>query len=240
MLSTQDAFRKFRSRLELNRKEQEDASRRQKEVREVMDAAFEIEHEFLTGSYARWTKTKPLKDVDIFCVLAKKHRHYRDQAPSVLLGDVEKALVKRYGGAHVSQQRRSCTVDFGVTAVEDRTDYKVMSVDVVPAFTKASYYEIPDTAMSGWTETNPSIHHDKAVEAQQAYSDEWKGLVRMMKRWNNRLYPDFPKSTNTLYLYILRATLSVRPAQVDGIYVGYIRISQRAQIPYISIFYGLN
>ena len=186
MLSTQDAFRKFRSRLELNRKEQKDASRRQKEVRQVMDAAFEIEHDFLTGSYARWTKTKPLKDVDIFFVLAKKHRHYRDQAPSVLLGDVEKALVKRYGGAHVSQQRRSCTVDFGVTAVEDRTDYKVMSVDVVPAFTKASHYEIPDTTTSGWTETNPRIHYDKAVEAQRAYSDEWKGLVRMMKRWNNQ------------------------------------------------------
>ena len=50
MLSTQDAFRKFRSRLELNRKEQKDASRRQKEVRQVMDAAFEIEHDFLTGS----------------------------------------------------------------------------------------------------------------------------------------------------------------------------------------------
>ena len=37
-----------------------------------------------------------------------------------------------------------------------------------------------------------------------------------------RLYPDFPKSTNTLYLYILRAKLSVRPAQVDGIYVNII------------------
>ena len=36
------------------------------------------------------------------------------------------------------------------------------------------------------------------------------------------LYPDFPKSTNTLYLYILRAKLSVRPAQVDGIYVNII------------------
>ena len=39
------------------------------------------------------------------------------------------------------------------------------------------------------------------------------------KKW---LYPDFPKSTNTLYLYILRAKLSVRPAQVDGIYVNII------------------
>ena len=185
MLSTQDAFRKFRSRLELNTKEQEDASRRQKEIREVMDAAFEIEHDFLTGSYARWTKTKPLKDVDIFCVLAKKHRTYREQAPSVLLADIETALAKKYGKENVSRQRRSCTVDFGVKSVEDRTDYKVMSFDVVPAFTKASHYEIPDTATSsGWTETNPKVHYDKAVEAQKAYSDEWKGLVRMMKKWN--------------------------------------------------------
>lgn len=187
MLSTQDAFRKFRSKLELNTKEQEDASRRQKEIREVMDAAFEIDHDFLTGSYARWTKTKPLKDVDVFCVLAKKHRDYRDKPPSVLLADVETALAKKYGNENVSQQRRSCTVQFGVKPVEDLTDYKVMSFDVVPAFTKNSHYEIPDTATSsGWTETNPKVHYDKAVEAQKAYSDEWKGLVRMMKKWNNQ------------------------------------------------------
>ena len=42
------------------------------------------------------------------------------------------------------------------------------------------------------------------------------------RRAEVRLYPDFPKSTNTLYLYILRAKLSVRPAQVDGIYVNII------------------
>lgn len=187
MLSTQDAFRKFRSRLELQPKEQEDASRRQKEIREVMNDGFEIDNDFLTGSYARWTKTKPLKDVDIFCVLASKHRDYRDKVPSVLLTDVEKVLAKEYGSGKVSRQRRSCTVEFDVKAVEDRTDYKVMSFDVVPAFTKNSHYEIPDTATSsGWTETNPKVHYDKAVEAQQTYSDEWKGLVRMMKKWNGQ------------------------------------------------------
>jgi len=187
MLSTQDAFRKFRSRLELQPKEQEDASRRQKEIREVMNHGFEIDTDFLTGSYARWTKTKPLKDVDIFCVLATKHRDYRDKAPSVLLADVEKVLAKKYGSGNVSRQRRSCTVEFEVKAVEDRTDYKVMSFDVVPAFTKNGHYEIPDTATSsGWTETNPKVHYDKAVEAQKAYSDEWKGLVRMMKKWNSQ------------------------------------------------------
>ena len=154
MISTQDAFRKFRSRLELKQKEQDDASRRQKEIREVMDDAFDIDHDFLTGSYRRWTKTKPLKDVDIFCVLGAKERHYRDKPPATLLSAVESALAKKYGSDKVSKQRRSCTVEFGVTPVDDRTDYKVMSFDVVPAFAKEDHYEIPDTATSsGWTET---------------------------------------------------------------------------------------
>ena len=69
MISIQDAFKKFRSRLELTSAEQADASRRQNEIREIMNENFGIDDDFLTGSYARWTKTKPLKDVDIFCVL---------------------------------------------------------------------------------------------------------------------------------------------------------------------------
>src|SRR5437016_11895449 len=85
MISTHDAFKKFRSRLELNDREQQDASRRQKEIRELMDRSFDVEQDFLTGSYARWTKSKPLKDVDIFCVLGEKEWHYRNSHPSVLL-----------------------------------------------------------------------------------------------------------------------------------------------------------
>jgi hypothetical protein len=66
-----------------------------------------------------------------------------------------------------------------------------MSFDVVPAFPKGDHYEIPDTARdTGWTETNPEIHYQLAVEAQEAYSGEWKGLVRMMKSWNR--YHDKP------------------------------------------------
>ncbi len=65
-LSIDDAFRKFKSRLELNDKEQQNASARQNEVRNFLDTRFSIDRSFLTGSYARWTKTKPLKDIDIF------------------------------------------------------------------------------------------------------------------------------------------------------------------------------
>lgn len=185
-MTVQEAFIKFRSKLELTNQESTDASSRQKEVRGVMDGAFHIERDFLTGSYARWTKIKPLKDVDIFCVLGTDERHYRDKKPSVLLANVEKALVKKYGSSNVSQQRRSCTVNFGVQEDENgETGGKVMSFDVVPAFTLNDYYEIPDTATtSGWTKTNPTVHYDKAVAAQAAYNQQWKFLVRMMKAWN--------------------------------------------------------
>jgi hypothetical protein len=39
--------------------------------------------------------------------------------------------------------------------------------------------------LGNWIKTNPKVHADKAVAAHQAYSSEWKGLVRMVKYWNN-------------------------------------------------------
>lgn len=187
MISTQDAFKKFRSRLELTQGEQDDASRRQKEIRAVMDEAFAIDTDFLTGSYARWTKTKPLKDVDIFCVLGDAERDYRSKHPSVLLSAVEDTLAKKYEHSNVTMQRRSVTVSFGVVEVDGETNNQVMSFDVVPAFAKDEYFEIPDTARaSGWTATNPKVHADLAVKANKAYSGEWKGMVRMMKAWNRQ------------------------------------------------------
>jgi len=184
MLTIDEAFAKFKSRLELTDKEQKDASRRQKEIRTHMDSKFDIDTDFLTGSYRRWTKTKPLKDVDIFEVLGEKERHYRSKPPSVLLAAVHDALVEKYGADRVTTQRRSVSVDFGVSAPDDETE-EVMSIDVVPAFVKDEHYEIPDTKTPGWTNTNPKVHEDKAVDANKAFDGEWKALVRMMKYWNN-------------------------------------------------------
>lgn len=186
MLTIEEAFRKFKSRLELNEKEQKNATERHTEVREYIRSKFSIARDFLTGSYARYTKTKPLKDIDIFFVMTDKEKRYRDQAASVVLDDYEKALVDKYGRAAVRRQSRSINVDFGVVVGEDdKTDYKVMSVDVVPVFDAGKDYEIPDGDTGKWIETDPEIHAEKATAAHQAYSSEWKGLVRMLKYWNN-------------------------------------------------------
>ncbi len=187
MISILDAFKKFRGRLELSEQEQNDASRRHQEIRDYLKGELDIERDFLSGSYKRWTKTKPLKDVDVFCVLGQKERRRRNESPDSLLLAVEKLLAKKYGSANVSRQRRSVTVDFGVKPDENEDSQgKIMSFDVVPAFSKGDHYEIPDSAtISGWTETDPEVHAELATQAHRKYKDEWKGIVRMTKKWND-------------------------------------------------------
>ena len=109
-LTIDEAFRKFKSRLELNQREQDNASARHKEVREYLYTKFDIEGDFLTGSYARYTKTKPLKDIDIFFPMKQSERHYRNKAAGVVLDDYKTALVDKYGCAAVRRQSRSVTI----------------------------------------------------------------------------------------------------------------------------------
>ena len=187
MLTIDEAFRKFKSRLELNTREQENASKRHTEVREYIRTKFSIDRDFLTGSYARYTKTKPLKDIDIFFVMADTDaKKYRAQAPQVVLDAYYDALVEKYGQDAVRKQGRSINVDFGVVVdSDDNTDYRVLSVDVVPAVAAGDDYEIPNSDTGKWMKTNPEIHAEKAKLAHQAFDSEWKGLVRMVKYWNN-------------------------------------------------------
>jgi hypothetical protein len=186
MLTTDEAFRKFKGRLELNDREQADAGRRHSQVRAFIRSEFDIQNDFLTGSYRRWTKTKPLKDIDIFFVLGSGEADYREKHPSAVIDAFYKALVKKYGEGALKKQARSVNIDFGVRPdADDKTDFKVLSIDAVPAFAKGDDYEIPDTDTGSWIETNPKLHAEKATAAHQAYSSEWKGLVRMAKYWNN-------------------------------------------------------
>ena len=185
MLTINEAFRKFKSRLELNEREQKNASARHNEVRSYLSTRFKVDRSFLTGSYARYTKTKPLKDIDIFFELNEDEAHYRAKAPSAVIGDFYDALVDKYGNS-VRRQTRSVNVDFGIIVdADDNTDYRVVSIDVVPAFAAGADYEIADDGTGEWIKTNPETHASMATAAHQAFSNEWKGLVRMVKYWNN-------------------------------------------------------
>src|SRR4051794_22063486 len=113
MLNTKQAFDKFRQRLELSEREQKDAEKRHAEVRDCIRGGFRIDTDFLSGSYRRHTKTKPLKDVDIMFVLGKDERGRRDKPPIETLRAFEACLKKKYTGQdQVEMGRRSVTVEF--------------------------------------------------------------------------------------------------------------------------------
>ena len=183
MLSVSDAFDKFKSRLELSSTEQQDASSRQQRIRKIIDDAFDVEDDFLTGSYRRHTKTKPLKDVDIFIVLSSNENHYLDKPPDDVLAGFKEPLVEKYGEDRVEIQRRSVRVDFGVQLVDELSD-KVMSFDVTPAFKLNRHYTICDRDEGNWMQTDPTVHATRATDANEDFEGHWKPLVKMLKKWN--------------------------------------------------------
>lgn len=220
MISLDEAFRKFKSRLELTEKEQSDASRRQNDIRDLLREHFDIDRDILTGSYARWTKTKPLKDVDIFCILGDDESHFRDEHPTAVLKAFRKPLADRYGDNKVEFQRRSVQADFGVNAVDDDAGEQVMSFDVVPAFAVGKHYEIPDTIIGGWIKTDPEVHKENGVEANKAFSQEWKPLVKMIKKWNQVVEKPIkpPFLIEVMALKILVAPFSNYPHELKTFY----------------------
>src|SRR3712207_6153381 len=119
MLTLDEAFAKFKSRQELTDREQKDVSLRHREVRDVVATGLGIERDFLTGSYDRWTKTRPLRDVDVFCVLDEGERGYRHRPPRAILDQVEAILAPEYGDNRVAVDRMAVTVDFGIRVNED-------------------------------------------------------------------------------------------------------------------------
>lgn len=186
MITIDEAFKKFKSRLELNDREQKDAIKKHTEVREYVASGFSIKDDFLSGSYKRHTKTKPLKDVDIFFVLneEKESKYLKD--PKGLIADMAKHLAKKYGEKNINPNRRSVEIVFN-NAPEDSDDDTdvVFSIDVVPGFESGKNYKIPDALLKeGWVLTNPKIHAEKATQANKDFDEEWKPMVKMIKKWN--------------------------------------------------------
>lgn len=184
MITVTEAFETFRQRLELTPTEREDAQRRHTEVRECIREGFNVERDFLTGSYARNTKTKRLKDIDIFFVLGENERHWRDKAPSAILAAFEKQLLKKYSRSDVEQGRRCVTVEFDKVYTTQDQDGKVLSIDAVPAFDADGHYEIPDGTIGTWIESDPEVHKEQATAKNKQLGGKWVPFVKMVKRWN--------------------------------------------------------
>lgn len=175
-----DAFDNLKSALEITETEQDLASTRRQTIYDLLSAQWDLTGAFLTGSYGRRTKTKKLKDVDIFAVVDpngdKKGLH--QSTPSTVLEDLKSVLEGHYPG-RVTIDVLACAISFGT---ED-----IMSFEVVPTFERAGGgYEIPDMSSGRWIPTDPTRHADMATAKNKDCSDKWIPLVKMLKGMNRQ------------------------------------------------------
>jgi hypothetical protein len=186
VITVNEAFTKFKSNLELTAGEQKDAIRRREQVYEHLCGGMAISERFLTGSYARWTKTKPLKDVDMFVLLADSERGYLDRRSDEILAVVGAILEPVYGEERFGLGRHSVRVDFGRRVDADVSD-GVMSFDIVPAFRAerdSDGFLIPNAITRQWIKSDPRVHKSMAEDANKAFDLKWKPVVKMIKKWN--------------------------------------------------------
>src|SRR6266511_443452 len=97
-----DAFANLKSNLEITATESQQAQTRHTNIREYLRKHWDVEDDFLTGSYRRDTKTKKLKDVDIFVVIDDDGPQgaYRDQAPGRVLDALRDLLRAKWPDAY--------------------------------------------------------------------------------------------------------------------------------------------
>lgn len=173
-----EAFEKLRKNLEITQTERDFASRKHNEIRDHITSEWDLSDDFLTGSYRRETKTKRLKDVDIFVVIDPDGNQgsLRNETPSRILGDLHSLLQKKYD--QVVEDGFACTVSFG-------PEEEIASFDIVPAYSRSGGgYEIPDARRGRWIATNPKVHAEMTTDKNESCGKKFIPLTKMLKAIN--------------------------------------------------------
>jgi hypothetical protein len=173
-----EGFEKLRANLEITKTERDFASRKHTEIRDHIGGEWDLARDFLTGSYRRETKTKRLKDVDIFAVLEADGEQgaLRQEAPSQILAQLHALLAKKYD--QVSEDGFACTITFG-------PEEEIASFDVVPAYERSGGgYEIPDARRGRWIATDPEVHREMTSAKNESCAKKFVPFVKMIKAIN--------------------------------------------------------
>ena len=201
MTYVDDAFNKCKTTLETTATEQTFAKRKHEDIRTVVRTSWTLADDFLTGSYRRHTKTKRLKDVDIFVVIdsAGPQAHLRGLHPSKVLEALKAVLELKF--SNVTVDGFACVIKYGA-------DDEVASFDVVPAFKRrGSGWEIPDVERGIWIPTNPKRHHEESTKINNRCDKRFVPFVKMIKGINR----NFDDPINPSFLLEVMAQRLVDP-----------------------------
>ena len=176
-----DAFLGLKHNLEITQTESRLAQAHHTEIRDYLRERWSIDDDFLTGSYKRDTKTKRLKDVDIFVVISDDgpQSAYRDRPPVEVLNALCRLLQARWPDAY--RDGMAIVIPYG-------SDDEIMSMEVVPAFhRKGGGYHIPNPAAGNWIATDPEKHAEASTAKNKECDDKYVPFVKMVKAINREL-----------------------------------------------------
>ena len=137
---------------------------------------------FLSGSYAKHTSIRPVKnekkrDVDIIVVT-----NYTDNEDSAdVLEELQEVLKESSTYDTATIQRHSVGIEMGQ-----------VSVDVVPVISDSDdneLYYIGDSENGDWTITDPKGHKTWSTTVNQDNNNEFKPLVKIFKWWRRTNCP---------------------------------------------------
>lgn len=170
-----DAFAGLKSNLEITTTEQSLAQTRHALVRDHVRESWDLVDDFLTGSYARHTKTKKLKDVDIFVVVDP--------------GGSQAALASGSGRAAVDalcevlRTKWSDVQGDDYVATVNYAGEDVASYEVAPVFARAAGgYTMP--CGWDWMATDPTEHARLVTAKNKDCDGGFVPLVKMVKGIN--------------------------------------------------------
>lgn len=135
---------------------------------------------FYIGSWAKQTRIRPPRDVDLYFVLPvavyQRFEPYQGNRQSALLQEVKTRLLARYPKSDIKGDGPVVLVGF-----------ESYSVEVVPAFLysadERSYY-VCDTKGGGRYMTTKPLHEVDAISAADSRNaGNVRGLVQMLKAW---------------------------------------------------------
>ena len=170
-----DAFGNLKSSLELAQTESTLAQKRHQLIRQHIEAAWQLSDHFLTGSYDRHTKTKKLKDVDIFVVIDPAGpqgalANGSGRSAVMALADV---VGSRWSDLDIDDN--VVTINYG--------DEDVASYEVAPVFARENGgYRIPNG--TAWIDTDPRVHAKLVTDKNKGCDEKFVPFVKMTKGIN--------------------------------------------------------
>jgi len=175
--SVLEEFEKFRSKIEPTEKEKDSISASHIKMRTILKNSVELSvvDTFLTGSYARQTMIRPLKDVDFF-VQINYGRHKNDSSIQ-LLKKVRRVLRSAYSLTPMTIVPPCVKVKFNFCHFE-----------VVPAIGRkgnADLFEIPSNSGRGWQFAYPKIPDNWMTQENKKAGGFFKPTIKMLKRWRD-------------------------------------------------------